>query len=51
MKLQKIEDRLPLLAALIVLVGVTGAAGDALADDAAVEMTHEDTTSVVVAGS
>ena len=33
MKLQKIEDRLPLVAALIVLIGVTGAAEDALADD------------------
>ena len=35
MKLQKIEDRLPLVAALIVLIGVTGAAEDALADDVA----------------
>ena len=35
MKLQKIEKGLPLLAALIVLVGVGGAAEDALADDVA----------------
>jgi hypothetical protein len=51
MKLQKIEDRLPLIAALVILVGVTGAAGDALADDAAIEIATTATTSTVVAGS
>ena len=57
MKLHKIEDRLPLIAALVVLVGVTGAAEDALADDAVapestrLEITLDDTNSVMVAGS
>lgn len=51
MRLQKIEDRLPLIAALIVLIGVTGAAQDALADDVAIEIASQDTTSIVVAGS
>ena len=56
MKLQKIEDRLPLVAALVVLIGVTGAAGDALANDSApasaeLEISLDDTSSVPVAGS
>lgn len=59
MKLQKIEDRLPLVAALVVLIGVTGAAGDALANEfapaapasAELEISLDDTISVPVAGS
>jgi hypothetical protein len=58
MKLQKIEDRLPLVAALVVLIGVTGAAGDALANEfapatpasAELEISLDDTSSVPVAG-
>lgn len=58
MKLRKIEDRLPLLAALVVLIGVTGAAEDALAGeiawtapaDAGLEIMHDDTSSIPVAG-
>ena len=51
MKLHKIEDRvLPLMAALVILLGVTGAAEDALADDATVEIAPAATTSDVVTG-
>ena len=59
MKLRKIEDRLPLVAALVVLIGVTGAAGDVLASEfapaapasAELEISLDDTSSVAVAGS
>ena len=55
MKLNKIEDRLPLIAALVILIGVGGAAEDALAGDsvpaADLEITLADTSSTLVAGS
>lgn len=59
MKWQKFEDRLPLVAALVVLIGVTGAAGDALAGDVAaresatpaLEIPLDNTSSAHVAGS
>jgi hypothetical protein len=55
MKLNKIEDRLPLIAALVILIGVGGAAENALAEDsvpaADLEITLADTSSVLVAGS
>jgi hypothetical protein len=55
MKLNKLEDRLPLIAALVVLIGVGGAAEDALAEEfvpaADLEITLEDTSSILVAGS
>lgn len=59
MKLEKIEDRLPLVAALVVLIGVTGAAGDVFAGDLtaggfarpALEISLDNTSSAHVAGS
>ncbi len=55
MKLNKLEDRLPLIAALVILIGVGGAAEEALAEKfvpvANLEFTFEDTTSTLVAGS
>lgn len=53
MKFRNIEDRLALVAALIVLVGVSLAAEDALAggnDTAGLEVTAVDTTSSLFAG-
>jgi hypothetical protein len=55
MKLNKLEDRLPLIAALVILIGVGSAAEDALAEEfvpaADLEITLEDTTYTVTAGS
>ena len=55
MKLNKLEDRLPLIAALVILIGVGGAAEDALAEDpvpaADLEISLEDTSSALVAGN
>ena len=52
MKLNKLEDRLPLIAALVILIGVGGAAEDALAEEfvpaAGLEITLEDTSSALV---
>ena len=54
MKYKNLEDRLALIAAVIVLVGVTTAAEDALADDftpARLEVQNGGTISMLVAGS
>jgi hypothetical protein len=53
MKFRNIEDRLALIAAVIVLVGVSTAAEDALAGDFAssgLEVRHGGTISTLVAG-
>ena len=53
MKFRNVEDRLALLAAVIVLIGVSTAAENALADEnpaAALETGLGGTTSVLVAG-
>ena len=53
MKFRNIEERLALIAAMIVLIGVSSAAEDALADDhhaAGLEVCQGGTTSVLVAG-
>jgi hypothetical protein len=53
MKFRNMEDRLALLAAVIVLIGVSSAAEDALADGnpaAGLEVRHDATTSTLVTG-
>jgi hypothetical protein len=55
MKLNKLEDRLPLIAALVILIGVGGAAEDALAEEfvpaADLEISLEDTSYTLDAGN
>ena len=55
MKLHKIEDRLPLVAAMVILFGVSSAAENAFAEDfvpaADLEITLDSTSSAQDAGS
>jgi len=53
MKFRNMEDRLAVIAAVIVLIGVSSAAEDALADDnpaAGLEVRLGGTTSTLIAG-
>jgi hypothetical protein len=53
MKFRNMEDRLAVIAAMIVLIGVSSAAEDALADGnpaTGLEVAHDGTTSMLVAG-